>query len=96
MVNLSLRKCLECSRTASFGLTHLKLKQYCSEHKKDGCINLSHKTCGSEHCDKSANFGYFGKPLQFCRRHKLEGMELRRTWKKFKKLREKETLNAES
>jgi len=82
MINLSLRKCLECPRTASFGFSHLKLKQYCSEHKKEGCINLSHKTCKTENCDKSANYGYFGKPLLFCKEHKMQGMELRRTWKK--------------
>lgn len=85
MTNLSLRKCLECHRTASFGLLSTKVKEFCSEHKKEGHINLSLKRCTIEGCDKTANYGFHKEALQFCGIHKLEGMELRRTWRKIEK-----------
>jgi len=81
MINLSIRKCMECSRTASFGLLQTKLKQYCKEHKKPEHINLSLKKCTIGTCPKTANYGFQNKPLQFCSSHKCPGMQLRRKWK---------------
>lgn len=83
MFNLSLHKCIECNKTASFGYLSTKKKEFCNEHKKDGTINLSIRKCIFPECDKTANYGDFGDRLKFCRAHKMESMKLRRTWKKY-------------
>jgi len=81
MVNLSQKRCRECRRTASYGFEKDKLKLFCAGHKKDGTVNLTIRKCFGPACNKTANYGYKGEPLQYCTQHKLKNMKLRRAWK---------------
>lgn len=81
MINLSLRKCLDCNKTASFGYPDTHRKLFCSVHKKEGTINLSIRRCFYPDCEKTANYGSFNEPLRFCSAHKTDKMKLTRNWK---------------
>jgi len=82
MVNLSLRTCKECTRTASYGYLPGRKKQYCAGHKKEGTVNLSLRKCNFQECNKTANYGYVGERLKYCSAHKMDNMRLRRSWAK--------------
>jgi len=71
MVNLSLRRCLECTKTASFGYINTNRKEYCYEHRKPDTINLSLKRCGHEGCERPASSSYCRK---LCSLHKDDAL----------------------
>jgi hypothetical protein len=48
---------------------------YCSEHKKDGMIDLKHKKCIEDGCIKSPSFNKLNeKSPSYCSEHKKDGM----------------------
>jgi len=72
MINLSLRRCLECTKTASFGYTKTNRKEYCYEHRKPDTINLSLKRCGHPGCERPASSTHSGRKR--CSLHKDDAL----------------------
>lgn len=71
-------KCVDCSKTASFGLPGGK-KQYCKTHKKNGMDNVTNNIKCLD-CNKYASFGFPEGKKKYCIKHKKEGMvNLRKT-----------------
>jgi hypothetical protein len=64
-----------CKTQPSFNFEGEKKPIYCSIHKLDSMIDITHKTCIHENCKKRPNFNFEGekKPL-YCAIHKLESM----------------------
>ena len=69
---------------------------YCSKHKLEGMVNVTHKRCEQEGCMKSASFNIpTSKYRRFCSRHKLPGMiYVRGSQAKKKKKKKKATVDA--
>lgn len=61
-----------CPNTAIFG-NRDGVKKYCSEHKKENMINLNHKLCKVEGCERYALYGEDDKK-EYCGEHKNKNM----------------------
>jgi len=50
-------------------------REFCSEHKRDGMVDLIHKRCGHHGCSRQPSFGVDdSKKPEFCSEHKRDGM----------------------
>ena len=68
-------KHINCNKHPSFNLEGEKKPLYCAEHKKDGMVNVRHKTCIHEGCKKQPTYNVEGETKAlYCNAHKLEGM----------------------
>lgn len=48
---------------------------FCSQHKSEGMIDIKHKRCAHEACNKRPSFNYTGEMRAlYCGPHKLDGM----------------------
>eukprot|EP00639_Heterosigma_akashiwo_P002183 CAMPEP_0194579518 /NCGR_PEP_ID=MMETSP0292-20121207/13561_1 /TAXON_ID=39354 /ORGANISM="Heterosigma akashiwo, Strain CCMP2393" /LENGTH=136 /DNA_ID=CAMNT_0039432503 /DNA_START=674 /DNA_END=1081 /DNA_ORIENTATION=+ len=48
---------------------------YCSQHKLDGMVNVTHKRCLQAGCTYIPSYNFPGvKARKYCSKHKLEGM----------------------
>lgn len=78
MINVKKRKCSyhTCLKSALYKNPLDKKESWCSEHKKDNSIRVSHsKKCEIENCSTIPSFNYPNKttPIR-CLKHKEEGM----------------------
>lgn len=68
------KKCLNCEKRPSFGLPG-EIPIYCSAHKTPEMIDVKHKSCAYEGCNKEP---YFNSPEEskglYCIKHKFPGM----------------------
>jgi len=62
------KKCIElnCNNRAYYNLKNQKKPLYCSNHKLDGMVNVSHKICNSEWCLTSVNNKKYDGYCLFC------------------------------
>jgi len=66
-------KCKECPTLACYGKPESKLAEYCATHKKEGMVDVVHKSC--KECPKNPVYGLPGSKLvEYCATHKKEGM----------------------
>jgi len=64
-----------CTKRPSFNVKGEMRTLYCSEHKKEGMINIIYKTCIHEGCTKNPTYNIKGeKKALYCSEHKLETM----------------------
>jgi hypothetical protein len=64
-----------CVKRPSFNIKGEMRTLYCYEHKKEGMINIIHKTCIHEGCTKIPTYNIKGeKKALYCSQHKLETM----------------------
>jgi hypothetical protein len=71
------RKCIEenCKKQSSYNNIGEKTALYCKEHKKDGMIDVKHKTCIEENCKTRPSYNNIGeKTGLYCKQHKKDGM----------------------
>ena len=67
------KKCLECNKQPSYNVQGETKALYCSTHKKEGMIDVKHKTCLE--CNKLPSFNVEGETKAlYCMTHKKEGM----------------------
>jgi hypothetical protein len=75
MVDVVSKCCVECNKQPVFNLEGNKKALYCSEHKKNGMIDVINKRCIHEGCSKRPLFNVFGETTSlYCLAHKLQGM----------------------
>ena len=59
----------------NFNFPGQKGGMFCSQHKSEGMVDIKHKRCAQEGCNKRPSFNYTGEMRAlFCGPHKLEGM----------------------
>ena len=64
-----------CKKRAYFNIEGEKNGLFCAKHKKEGMIDVKHKTCEIPECAIQPNFNMIGeKNGLFCAKHKKEGM----------------------
>ena len=64
-----------CETQPTFNMEDKKIGLYCSKHKKDGMVNVTHKRCIFDGCRKQPHFNYEdSKAGLYCSNHKLNGM----------------------
>jgi hypothetical protein len=64
-----------CVKRPSFNVKGEMRTLYCSEHKKEGMVDVLNKTCIHEGCTKNPTYNIKGeKKALYCSEHKLEGM----------------------
>ena len=65
----------DCKTTPSYNLSGQSNGLYCSKHKKEGMVDVRHKTCCEEGCKTQPNFNIEGEKIGlYCSKHKKEGM----------------------
>jgi hypothetical protein len=70
-------KCSEdgCSKIPCFNFEGQKQRLYCSQHAKDGMINLTSIECAFDGCQTQPSYNYEGQiKRMYCKQHKLENM----------------------
>lgn len=69
-----------CPKQASYGTEGTLTRQYCSQHKKRGQVNLAER-CLVEGCNQHGWFAFEGETDAFCVEHRTDGMNPRhRKW----------------
>ena len=64
-----------CTKQPRYGVAGTKTAEYCSEHRKDGMVNVASKRCTHAGCTKRPSYGVAGtKTAEFCSEHKKSGM----------------------
>ena len=64
-----------CAKQPKYGVIGTKRGEFCSEHKKDGMVDVVNKRCGYPGCTKNPSYGVAGsKKGEFCSEHKRDGM----------------------
>jgi hypothetical protein len=64
-----------CKTSPVFNVEGETKRLYCSQHKKEGMVDVKHKTCLSEGCKIRPNYNKDGETKAlYCSEHKLEGM----------------------
>ncbi len=64
-----------CTKRSHYGVAGSTTVEFCSEHKKDGMVNVVNKRCAHAGCTKQPTFGVAGsKKTEFCSQHKKDGM----------------------
>ena len=64
-----------CGKQANFNTIGEKNGLFCAKHKKEGMIDVKHKTCEIPECETQPSFNMIGeKNGLFCAKHKKEGM----------------------
>ena len=80
MVCLSGKYCLneDCKKRATFGIEHKK-PFFCFDHKENDMEDVVNKKCNFDECNHVTTwgYGYPGKLVERCAKHKEEGMILR-------------------
>jgi len=67
--------CEACGISACFNEKGSKIGRFCSLHKKEGMIDIMHKTCIHPNCIIYPAFNYEGEKKRiYCNTHKLSGM----------------------
>jgi hypothetical protein len=62
-----------CQKRCSFNFKG-KTAIYCGTHKKQGMIDVHHKSCEEIDCKLRAGFNFKGNPAIYCAQHKKENM----------------------
>ena len=66
---------LGCNKNHFFNVPGIKFGRFCSEHKKEGMVDIRSKRCENPGCMKHPYFNVPGsKAAGFCSEHKEEGM----------------------
>ena len=71
------RQCQEegCKKQPTFNKEGEKVGFYCNEHKKEGMVDVKHKTCQEEGCKTRPAFNKEGEKVAlYCNEHKKAGM----------------------
>ncbi len=64
-----------CTKVPSYGVDGTNKMEFCSQHKRDGMVDLRHKRCGHHGCSKQPSYGVEGtNKKEFCSQHKRDGM----------------------
>ncbi|CBJ29797.1 EsV-1-7 [Ectocarpus siliculosus] len=64
-----------CSMRPSYGKDNSKKAEFCSQHAKQGMVNVVHKRCGHTACSTRPSYGDAGsKKAEFCSQHAKQGM----------------------
>jgi hypothetical protein len=63
-----------CNKSPTFNYENETKAKYCSEHKKDGMVNVKSKRCELEGCNSIPTFNIKGGKPQFCVKHKTTEM----------------------
>ena len=66
-------KQIDCNTRPTYG-TEWKKPLYCSNHKKEGMFDVTHKRCLENDCNKQPTYGTEWKKPLYCNKHKKEGM----------------------
>ncbi|CAM9556217.1 unnamed protein product [Ectocarpus sp. 6 AP-2014] len=65
----------DCCKSPVFGVDGSKKREFCSQHKKKGMVDVANKRCRHSTCLKRAKFGFEGsRKREFCFQHKKPGM----------------------
>ena len=73
MIDVKHKTCLECNVRPTFNVEGQTRALYCSQHKKDGMVNVISKTCLE--CNKQPTFNVEGQTRAlYCSQHKKDGM----------------------
>ena len=68
-------KVIGCNIRPTFNIEGQTKALYCSQHKKDGMINVKDKTCIHEGCKTQPNYNIKGQTKAlYCSQHKKDGM----------------------
>jgi hypothetical protein len=60
-----------CKKRAYYNYENEKIVKYCSEHRKDGMVNLKSKKCFEKGCKVIPSYNYKNeKEALFCSKHK--------------------------
>ena len=64
-----------CKTRPNFNVEGEKKALYCSKHKKDGMVDVKHKTCCEKGCKTRPSYNVEGeKKALYCAQHKKDGM----------------------
>ena len=77
MVNVKEKWCIlpGCTKRPSYGAAGIAKREFCSQHKEEGMVDLNSKICGHGGCTKRSSFGVASSTKkEFCAQHKKEGM----------------------
>ena len=64
-----------CKKIPTFNIEGEKIGLYCKKHKKDGMVDVKHKTCKDVGCKTRPNYNIEGEKVGlYCATHKKDGM----------------------
>ena len=64
-----------CTKYPLYGVAGSKTVEFCSEHMKDGMVDVKSKRCAHHGCTKQPNYGVAGsKKPEYCSQHRKDGM----------------------
>ncbi|CAM9633284.1 unnamed protein product [Hapterophycus canaliculatus] len=64
-----------CSKRPTYGVAGSTKREFCSQHAKEGMINVNNKRCIQANCTTIPSFAVAGsKKAEFCSQHAREGM----------------------
>ncbi|CAM9675420.1 unnamed protein product [Ectocarpus sp. 8 AP-2014] len=64
-----------CTKRPTYGVAGSKKREFCSQHARDGMVNVNNKRCIQPNCTTIPSFAAAGsKKAEFCSQHAREGM----------------------
>ncbi|CAM9902246.1 unnamed protein product [Ectocarpus sp. 13 AM-2016] len=64
-----------CTKRPTYGVAGSKKREFCSQHARDGMVNVNNKRCIQPNCTTIPSFAAVGsKKAEFCSQHAREGM----------------------
>ena len=64
-----------CAKYAVYGVEGTKKAELCSQHAREGMVNVRSKRCGHQGCNKIPSYGMEGtRKAELCSQHAREGM----------------------
>ena len=68
-----------CNKQPTYGVEGTKTAELCSQHAREGMVNVISKRCGRQGCNKYPSFGVEGREKrEYCAQHATPGMTNRR------------------
>ncbi|CAN0506083.1 unnamed protein product [Ectocarpus sp. 12 AP-2014] len=65
----------KCTKRPTYGVAGSKKREFCSQHARDGMVNVNNKRCIQPNCTTIPSFAAVGsKKAEFCSQHAREGM----------------------
>ena len=64
-----------CNKQPTYGMEGTKKTERCSQHTRQGMVQVRVKKCGHQGCTKQPSYGVEGtRKAEFCSEHAREGM----------------------